>query len=398
MSYSSDTNPNLTPERKDTERQGVEPSNVPQESLAECMRDVPSFVTKNTYVNPSPSDNKDTSSKSKVEVVGDQLEEVSNKAKQAMSGSQDEGSGQSALKVAKEETISKIPTSSAQESEDNKSQEVEKESQVKEHQEGEMESMATDSLPTESNPTKSALSESLPTESLPTESIPTESLPKESSLKDDSPMECTPKDSCGSDSYTASQTTSSDAPKFDESDDLISLIIADHNKVKQLYENYKQEDDHSKKRTIANELIRTLVSHDECEQFYLYPLLKEKLTDDKKNELYDEGLKEHQEQRELLYEVKKTDINKEFEKYDSTLKKAMESFFHHIGIEESKVLSDIQKSTTEDELKKVGASFKAHKPLCTTRPHPDAPQTGFSARAGNILLAPFDVVRDFFEN
>jgi hemerythrin superfamily protein len=188
------------------------------------------------------------------------------------------------------------------------------------------------------------------------------------------------------------------APVFVESDSIIDLIVDDHRNARELYENYKHTDARNAKKTIVKELIKTLVVHDECEQLLVYPLLKEKIGgSEEATRLYEKSLGEHQEHRELLYEVYNLDINKEFEKLDNKLKQAMASVVHHVEEEERDVLPLIQKHLTEEELKKVGASFRAHKPFSATRPHPSAPQTGFPAALGNMILKPFDALRDFVE-
>lgn len=196
-------------------------------------------------------------------------------------------------------------------------------------------------------------------------------------------------------SKLAAKLSLAGAPVFVKSDNIIDLIIDDHKKAKKLYEDYKRTDVCNDKKNIVNELIKELVSHDECEQLLVYPLLKEKKIGGKEEaaRIYEKSLGEHQGHRELLYQVEKIDINTEYEKFDSKLKEAMDSVVSHVKEEESYVLPLIQKSLSEEQLKKVGASFKAHKPFCVTRPHPSAPQTGLPAALGNMLLKPFDALK-----
>lgn len=353
MSHSSEYDPNLTPERR-----GSGPPVIPQGPVDDnpSQQHVPSFL-KEPSENPGLSESKDDAPKSDEGSINDQVKEVASKIKQAVGSTKDEGSEQSTTKKAKEEVVAGAP----EESQDNNKAQQSKESQC----EGTQKECCQTEGCTPENPCSSCEGQASSKERCST---------------------------CG-----GGQELSKDDSKSAESNNLIDLILADHTKAKEIYEKYKKEDKISEKGPIAKELIKTLVAHDECEQIYLYSLMKKNLTGDKKDALYDESLKEHQELRELLYEVTKTDINKDFEKYDGTLKKAMEALFDHINMEESEVLPAIRSNTSEDEFKKSGIAFKAHKPFCPSRPHPSAPQTGMAAMAGHVLLAPFDAARDFFE-
>lgn len=381
----SEYNPNLTPER-----QGTGPPVIPHGPADDnpSQQHVPSFLKKPSEF-PGSKESKDDSSKSNEGSINEQIKEAASKVKQAVGSSKDEGSEQSTIKKAKEEV-----TGASKESQDNKAQQS-KDSQCQ-----------TEGCTSE-NPCTSCKgqesSKKCQTEGCTSEN-PCSSCKDQESSKKCQTEGCTPKNPCSSCEGQASSKErcstcggGQESSKSTESNNLVDLILADHTKAKEIYEKYKKEDKISEKGPIAKELIKTLVAHDECEQVYLYSLMKEKLSGDKKDELYNESLKEHQELRELLYDVTQIDINKDFEKYDGALKKAMDALFDHIKLEESEVLPAIRQNTSEDELKKSGIAFKAHKPFCPTRPHPSAPQTGYVAVAGHVLLAPFDVVRDFFE-
>ncbi|RCH80751.1 hypothetical protein CU098_006530, partial [Rhizopus stolonifer] len=51
----------------------------------------------------------------------------------------------------------------------------------------------------------------------------------------------------------------------------------------------------------------------------------------------------------------------------------MKSVFDHVEKEENEVLPLLNENLSEDDLKRVGSSFKAHKLTAVTRPHPNAP-------------------------
>lgn len=184
------------------------------------------------------------------------------------------------------------------------------------------------------------------------------------------------------------------APVFIKSDNVIDLIINDHNEAKELYEKYKKTNEKDNKNKICNELIKKLVQHDEVEQLLVYPLLRENIEGSIGKNHYERSLKEHQEHRNLLYEVKQSNINNDIE-FDKKLDDAMESVFDHVKKEENEVLPLLKKNISEDDLKRVGSSFKAHKYTAVTRPHPSAPTQGFPAAVANVITKPFDLIKDF---
>ncbi|KAI9304188.1 hypothetical protein BJ944DRAFT_250090 [Cunninghamella echinulata] len=186
------------------------------------------------------------------------------------------------------------------------------------------------------------------------------------------------------------------APVFIKSDNVIDLIINDHNEAKELYEEYKKTQQRDTKRSICNDLIKKLVQHDEVEQLLVYPLLREKVGGSIGEGHYERSLNEHQDHRNLLYEVKQSNINGD-EHIDVKLSDAMKSVLDHVKKEEAEVLPLLKQHVSEDDLKRVGSTFKAHKYVAVTRPHPNAPAQGYPAALANVVTKPFDLLKDFME-
>lgn len=184
------------------------------------------------------------------------------------------------------------------------------------------------------------------------------------------------------------------APVFIKSDNIIDLIKKDHNEAKELYEKYKKTENKDDKKNICNKLIKKLVQHDEVEQLLVYPLLREKIGGKIGEEHYERSLSEHQDHRNLLYDVKKSNISNDID-FDKKLEIAMISVFEHVKKEESEVLPLLNENLSEDDLKRVGSSFKAHKLTAVTRPHPNAPSQGLPAALANVVTKPFDILKDF---
>ena len=128
----------------------------------------------------------------------------------------------------------------------------------------------------------------------------------------------------------------------------------------------------------------------------VYPLLREKIGGKIGEDHYERSLSEHQDHRNLLYNVKNSNIINDLD-FDKKLEIAMKSVFDHVKKEETEVLPLLNENISEDDLKRIGSSFKAHKLTSVTRPHPNAPKQGFPAAAANVITKPFDIINDFKE-
>ncbi|OBZ81346.1 hypothetical protein A0J61_10605 [Choanephora cucurbitarum] len=176
---------------------------------------------------------------------------------------------------------------------------------------------------------------------------------------------------------------------------ITDLIINDHDEARNLHEDYLKATDIKEKKRLRNQLVKVLVLHDECEQVTAYPLLRDKVPGDESKKEYERSLDEHQQLRTLLHEVRYADMENDPE-FDSKLKKAMDTAFKHIDTEEQKVLPMMKENIDQKQLLEAGDSYINHKKMATTRPHPHAPQQGIAAEAANIIMGPFDKLRDTF--
>ncbi|KAI7899248.1 uncharacterized protein BX663DRAFT_545811 [Cokeromyces recurvatus] len=189
----------------------------------------------------------------------------------------------------------------------------------------------------------------------------------------------------------------SGAPVFTQGENIIDLIIKDHRHAENLYESFKNAPNLEEKTKLRNKLVKTLVQHDEVEQLLVYPLLREKIGGQIGESHYERSLNEHQELRNLMYDVRYSDVKVDTPQFQEKIQKAMDYVIFHVQQEEKDVLPLLRQHLTEEELKKVGASFVAHKPTAVTRPHPNAPAQGYPAAMANLVMKPFDLARDIWE-
>eukprot|EP01113_Clastostelium_recurvatum_P012503 TRINITY_DN1650_c0_g1_i1.p1 TRINITY_DN1650_c0_g1~~TRINITY_DN1650_c0_g1_i1.p1 ORF type:complete len:248 (+),score=56.67 TRINITY_DN1650_c0_g1_i1:176-919(+) len=185
------------------------------------------------------------------------------------------------------------------------------------------------------------------------------------------------------------------APTFGKGENVIDLIKKDHKTVESLYKQYNGTKDKSKRQEYAWQLTKELVQHSEVEQIIVYPLLKMRNTPNGQH-LHDRSLTEHQQVRDLLYDLDNTSIDDP--SHPAKLKAVVEATLEHVKEEESEVLPLLAKEYTLDELQHLGAAFENHKLTAPTRPHPGAPMQGPLAAAAGMAAKPVDLARDALRN
>lgn len=134
----------------------------------------------------------------------------------------------------------------------------------------------------------------------------------------------------------------------------------------------------------------------QVEGLLVYPLLKLRGNDPSLQNLHDHSLAEHQQIRELLYDLDQTKIEDPL--HPQKFKAAFDAVKSHATEEERDVLTQIEKNYTMDELERLGNAFQTHKYTAVTRPHPSAPLQGPFAAAANIATKPIDLARDAVRN
>ena len=187
------------------------------------------------------------------------------------------------------------------------------------------------------------------------------------------------------------------APTFQRGENVITIIKRDHQKVSTLYEQYKSTQEISKRQEYAWTLTKELVQHSEVEQLIIYPLLKmrggSKTGGDHR---HDRSLTEHQQIRELLYDLDHTKVD--YPSHPMKLDRVAQAVLSHVQEEETEILPEIERNFSIEELERLGNAFEKHKFTAVTRPHPHAPLQGPMAAVASMVTKPIDLVRDVARN
>ena len=140
----------------------------------------------------------------------------------------------------------------------------------------------------------------------------------------------------------------------------LELLMADHRKVEDLFEQFEQEkeSDEGTRREIAQQICAELTIHAQVEEELFYPWLREQLEDDDM-EMVEEAQVEHNSAKDLIAQIEgATDID---EVYNAKVKVLGEYIKHHVKEEEQPGGIFSQAKKGDEDLEAMGERMKARK-------------------------------------
>ena len=138
----------------------------------------------------------------------------------------------------------------------------------------------------------------------------------------------------------------------------LELLMADHRKVEDLFEQYDQEkeSDDGTRREIAQRICTELTIHAQVEEELFYPWLRENLDEDEM-EMLEEAQVEHNTAKDLIAQIEAaTDID---EVYNAKVKVLGEYIKHHVQEEENEIFPEVRGE--HEELDELGQEMSARK-------------------------------------
>jgi iron-sulfur cluster repair protein YtfE (RIC family) len=138
----------------------------------------------------------------------------------------------------------------------------------------------------------------------------------------------------------------------------IELLMSDHRKVEDLFEQYDQEkeSDDGTRREIALKICAELTVHAQVEEELFYPWLRENLEADEM-EMVEEAQIEHNTAKDLIAQIEAaTEID---EVYNARVKVLGEYIKHHVQEEENEIFPEVRDE--QEELDELGQEMVARK-------------------------------------
>jgi hemerythrin-like domain-containing protein len=138
----------------------------------------------------------------------------------------------------------------------------------------------------------------------------------------------------------------------------IELLMADHRKVEDLFEQYEaeKEGDDGIKRGIATRICGELTVHAQVEEELFYPWLRENLDEDDM-EMVEEAQVEHNGAKDLIAQIEAAE--EVDATYDAMVKVLSEYIKHHVKEEENEIFPAV--SSKREELDELGQEMSSRK-------------------------------------
>ena len=143
--------------------------------------------------------------------------------------------------------------------------------------------------------------------------------------------------------------------------DAISLLKADHKKVKGLLEELEKTTERgAKKRTkLLNQIETELRVHTNIEETIFYPAFLAAVQKKEDRKMYFEALEEHHVVKGVLPDIQATDPSSE--RFGAKAKVLKELVTHHAKEEEKEMFSEAKKVLDQEQLIELGARMAAKK-------------------------------------
>lgn len=127
---------------------------------------------------------------------------------------------------------------------------------------------------------------------------------------------------------------------------LLNMLKEDHQKVKDLLEEFEETEDRREKQRLADAMLMELTIHADLEEDLIYPAIREAL-DEEDQELMDEALEEHHVVHLLINELKK--MKSSDDRFDAKVAVLGESVKHHIKEEEGEMFPKAEQAEVDWE-------------------------------------------------
>jgi hemerythrin-like domain-containing protein len=176
-----------------------------------------------------------------------------------------------------------------------------------------------------------------------------------------------------------------------EGTDMVSVLITDHQEMKQYFRELEAATDGKARRDAADKLTAEVARHSVAEEMYVYPAARKILANG--DELIDEEIKEHAEVEELLKTWEGMDGDDP--QFMPVYEQIRDGLLHHIDEEEEpKLFPAMQQHLTTEQMDELGEKITRAKKLAPTRPHPSAPDEPPMDKVLGVPLGIVDRIRD----
>ncbi|HEY7955659.1 MAG: hemerythrin domain-containing protein [Polyangia bacterium] len=134
--------------------------------------------------------------------------------------------------------------------------------------------------------------------------------------------------------------------------DAIKLLKQQHRLVENLFSGFEDTDDDDEKEQLFFEIADNLAVHASIEERFFYPAVREKRTEERVDESYEE----HLEMKKLLLDAMHSTDEPGFDGKVAALKGAV---IHHVQEEEDELFPEVTQILERDALEAIGQQMEA---------------------------------------
>lgn len=153
---------------------------------------------------------------------------------------------------------------------------------------------------------------------------------------------------------------------------VIDELTTDHREVEDLFRQIAAlPSGHQDRKRLIDEVTIELVRHSVAEEQYLYPAVREHVTNG--DAMADRELKDHGEVEKILKKLE--GCSSDDPQLDQLFMALKESVTRHVQDEEANLFPQLRSACTAKALDTLGDKIRTAKKMAPTRPHPSAPVT-----------------------
>jgi hemerythrin superfamily protein len=142
--------------------------------------------------------------------------------------------------------------------------------------------------------------------------------------------------------------------------DALTLLTADHNRVRGLFARFQaahEAEDTTTAAELASKIYEELTVHTDIEETVFYPAVTD--VDDEVHELVVESLEEHRVMKEMIREARM--LSPEDERWAAKVTVCIENTEHHASEEEESMWPLLRKGMSGEQLEDLGSRLEARK-------------------------------------
>ena len=138
----------------------------------------------------------------------------------------------------------------------------------------------------------------------------------------------------------------------------VQMILDDHERVRQLFQQFQQADDQQQKQQIADQVLMELTVHANLEEEIFYPAMRQKASGSEDQQMVQEAYQEHSEAKALIQQLQGMQASDP--QFTTLFQQLQQDIEHHVQEEETEMLPKAEQELS-DQMDRLGQEMAARK-------------------------------------